>query len=116
MTGKNYNHLLVRLPKLTVLNFHLKSIMVGMWILLKWFLNFLWKSVNQKRISYMKPYDGGNIRRKNNNNNKYLMDHQRSYSESDHNRPPSCLVDSTYGRHSYVKLKVSHFINNYTQV
>lgn len=83
------NNCLVALPKLVIFNYYIKSIFLGLWVLLKWLIYFLWKSVNQKRGV------------KSENSRNYRI------SESDiHDKPPPCLVDNSYGRHSYVKLKV----------
>lgn len=80
------------LPKLSIFNFYVKSIFLGLWILFKWLIYYLWNFVNQKRSV------------------RDNLENSQIYNNSDnyfHDKPPPCLVDNSYGRHSYVKLKVN---------
>lgn len=70
----------------TIIGIYIKSIVVGLWVIIKWFIHFLWQSVNQKKTNESMAID---------------------VNKSQYDTPPQCLVDSKCGRHNYVKLKVS---------
>lgn len=80
-------HALAVLPKWTILCFYLRSIIIGLWVLLKWAFCFLWAVVNRKSPRFnTNPMEY---------NNRYL-----------HDKPLPCLVDNHIGLQSYVKLLV----------
>lgn len=86
---KNPYDVLIVMPKWSIFCYHLRSFVIGLWILLKWLFQFLWHSLNQssyqqKQIQTSLDYPA------------YLYD-----------KPPPCLVDNRIGLQSYVKLKVS---------
>lgn len=85
---KNPYRVLAVMPKWTVFCFYLRSISIGLWVLLKWTLHFMWKIVRPTASS----------RRLNTNSIEYYG--------SLHDKPPPCLVDNRIGLQSYVKLKV----------
>ena len=74
--------LLEPVPKSWSFLFYIKSVCVGVWVLFKWLVFFLWNNIFQKQLTVQSHYDGY------------------------HDKPPSILVDNKIGRQSYVKLKV----------
>lgn len=92
------NNCLEVIPKLSILKFYIKSIIVGLWFILKWFLYFLWKTVNQKRS------DSNNI------SNSIEWTTSQNSDNSFYDKPPPCLIENNYGRHSYIKLKVLYIL------
>lgn len=79
--------ILIKVSKWTILCYYLRSILIGLWILLKWFFQFLWQSIHQSMKQQplaMTPFD---------------------YHSYFHDKPPPCLVDNRIGLQSYVKLK-----------
>lgn len=81
--GNQSYQVLELVPKSSILIFYIKSIFIGLWVLVKWLIYIVWNSIHQaknKRSSSM-YYDGY------------------------HDKPPTILVDNKIGRHSYVKLK-----------
>lgn len=85
---KNPYDVLIVMPKWSLFCYHLRSFVIGLWILLKWSFQFLWHSINQS------SYQQKQIKTSS-NNTAYL-----------HDKPPPCLVDNRIGLQSYVKLKV----------
>ncbi|XP_031638878.1 epoxide hydrolase 3-like [Contarinia nasturtii] len=85
---KNPYDILTKLSRWTIFCYHLKSILIGLWILLKWFAQFLWHSIQQstkyQQQITLTPID---------------------YPDYFHDKPPPCLVDNRIGLQSYVKLK-----------
>lgn len=83
---KNPYDILTKISRWTIFVYHLRATLIGLWILLKWFFQFLWHSIQQS----IKP-------------------HQSITSVGDqsyfHDKPPPCLVDNRIGLQSYVKLK-----------
>lgn len=75
-------------PKSTIICFYIRSILIGLWVLLKWTFQCLWNTVNKSR---RKTDNGG----ENGDYYGYL-----------HDKPPPCLVDNRIGLQSYVKLRV----------
>lgn len=86
---KNPYRALVVMPKWTVIGFYLRSILIGLWVLVKWTFHFLWNILSPTSQS----------RRLNTNSIEYYG--------SLHDKPPPCLVDNRIGLQSYVKLKVN---------
>lgn len=90
---QTYYEVLETIPKLTILSFYLKSIFIGLWVLLKWFVYLIWSNLMYNT--------------KSDNNKKSSLSSSADYYDGyDHDKPPSILVDNKLGRHSYVKLKV----------
>lgn len=83
---KNPYDILIKLSRWTIFCYHLRSILIGLWILLKWSFQFLWHSIQQssKNQQQLAPIDS----------HGYF-----------HDKPPPCLVDNRIGLQSYVKLK-----------
>lgn len=81
---KNIKNVIEPLRKRAIVGFYVRSVLVGFFVVSKWIISFLWSYVynNKKYSKYDK--DDNNI----------------------HDKPPTCLMDNTIGRHSYVKLKV----------
>lgn len=86
---KNPYRVLAAIPKSTVFCFYMRSILTGLWVLVKWAFYFLWNIVNPTSSA---------SRRANKNSIEYYG--------SLHDKPPPCLVDNRIGLQSYVKLKV----------
>lgn len=85
---KNPYDILTKLSRWTIFCYHLKSILIGLWILLKWFAQFLWHSIQQS-TKYQQQIPLTPI----------------DYPDYFHDKPPPCLVDNRIGLQSYVKLK-----------
>lgn len=85
---KNPYDILIKISKWTIVTYYLRSILIWLWILLKWFFQFLWhtiqQSTKQQQHTSMAPID---------------------YHGYYHDKPPPCLVDNRIGLQSYVKLK-----------
>lgn len=83
---KNPYDILMKISRWAVFCYHLRSILIGFWILLKWSFQFLWHSIHQstKQQQKLTPID---------------------YNVYFHDKPPPCLVDNRVGLQSYVKLK-----------
>lgn len=75
---RNQYEILIKISNWTIFCFYLRSILIGIWVLLKWFFQFLWHSVQHTVTDY------------------------HSYF---HEKPPPCLVDNKIGLQTYVKLK-----------
>lgn len=86
---KNPYRVLAVMPKWTLFCFYMRSILIGLWVLVKWAFQFLWSIVSPTAAA----------RRFNGNSIEYLG--------SLHDKPPPCLVDNRIGLQSYVKLKVN---------
>lgn len=85
---KNAYDVLVKISRWTIFCYHLRSILIGMWILLKWLCQFLWHSIQQSTKHQQQiALSPGDF---------------RGYF---HDKPPPCLVDNRIGLQSYVKLK-----------
>lgn len=82
---KNPYNLLTKISRWTIFVYHLRATLIGLWILLKWFFQFLWHSIQQS----IKP------------NQLNAISDQNYF----HDKPPPCLVDNRIGLQSYVKLK-----------
>lgn len=83
-------------PKFTILCYYIKCIFVTLWIICKWCMYIIWKSISRSTSAKVQAI-------KNINNDYY-----GGY----HDKPPACLIDNKLGQQSYVKLKVSEFQNN----
>lgn len=81
---KRPNNVIEPLRKREIIVFYIKSVFVGLIVVLKWIISFLWSYVYNKKKNPTCDKDDGNI----------------------HDKPPICLMDTNIGRHSYVKLKV----------
>lgn len=81
---KDPYRVLTVIPKWSIFCFHLRSILIGSWVLSKWSVHFLWNLVNKSNRNLTSTDSYG-----------YL-----------HDKPPPCLVDNRIGLQSYVKLKV----------
>lgn len=78
---KNPYEILIKISRWAIFCYYLRSIAIGIWVLLKWLFQFIWHSIQnrpQTSIDY----------------HSYLCD-----------KPPSCLVDNKIGLQNYVKLK-----------
>lgn len=75
-----------------MVSFYFNSVLIGIWVLFKWLVLFLWKTTvhHQGTAGHSKS-------------NENLTLNQL------HERPPPFLVDNSLGRHSYVKLMASRF-------
>lgn len=77
---------LLMMSKWSIFCYHLRSFLIGLWILIKWLFQCLWHLIQQYTSKHSKH---------NSSNDCYL-----------HDKPPPCLVDNRIGLQSYVKLKV----------
>lgn len=78
---KNPYDILIKISRWAIFCYHLRSITIGIWVLLKWLFQFIWHSIQnrpQTSIDY----------------HSYFCD-----------KPPPCLVDNKIGLQNYVKLK-----------
>lgn len=82
--NKNPYDILIKISRWTIISYYLRSILIWLWILLKWFFQFLWHTINQSTKHQQQQFD---------------------YHGYYHDKPPPCLVDNRIGRQSYVKLK-----------
>lgn len=87
---KNPYKVLTVIPKWSIFCFHLRSILIGLWVIIKWTFQFIWSSLSQAhwckhKVNYISAMD---------------------YYGGLHDKPPPCLVDNRIGLQSYVKLKV----------
>lgn len=80
-----YN-VLIKISRWPIFCYHLKSILIGLWVLLKWAFYFLWQSFQHTTA----------------------ISASSDYYSCLHDKPPPCLVDNQIGLQSYVKLKVSN--------
>lgn len=83
---KNPYDILTKISRWTIFMYHVRATLIGLWILLKWFFQFIWHSIQQS----LKP------------NQSIGSAGDQSYF---HDKPPPCLVDNRIGLQSYVKLK-----------
>lgn len=90
---KNPYRVLTIMPKWTVFCFYMRSILIALWVLIKWTFLFLWNIV-----SPASSLSSSSSRRLNRNSIEYYG--------CLHDKPPPCLVDNRIGLQSYVKLKV----------
>lgn len=77
------NDILIKISRWAIFCYYLRSITIGLWVLLKWLFQFLWHSM-QNSIQNRPVIDY----------HSYLCD-----------KPPPCLVDNKIGLQNYVKLK-----------
>lgn len=90
-TKVNYDAL-ERLPKTALLWFYLRSLLVALYVVIKWILYFTWKTIAESSSLVKK---------------KNRVDQtSNEYYGSLHDKPPLFLVDNRIGLQSYVKLKV----------
>ena len=87
---KNPYSVLVPTQKWNLLCFYMRSIVIGLWTIVKWSCTFLWTTVNHAKTNVI--------------NLKQLP---IEYYGGLHDKPPPCLVDNQCGLQSYVKLKVT---------
>lgn len=87
---RNMYRSLDTIPKWSIFCFHLRSILIGLWILVKWSFQFFWSILSQSS-------------RRSSTNAASASDFYGCL----HDKPPPCLVDNSIGLQSYVKLKVS---------
>uniref|UniRef100_A0A7G3AYE4 Putative soluble epoxide hydrolase n=1 Tax=Lutzomyia longipalpis TaxID=7200 RepID=A0A7G3AYE4_LUTLO len=80
----NYKMLEV-ISKWDIVVCYISGIFLGVWVTIKWFIHYLWTLVNPRSSTTA----------------------ARNHSVPD--KPPSYLVDSNFGRHSYVKLNRTKF-------
>lgn len=92
---KNQYEILELISKKSIILIHVRCIYVNLLILLKWLFQF-----GKSYIYNSKKYSGSGDP----NSVQHNSDHQ---SESD--RQPALLMETTLGRHAYVKLKVIIF-------
>lgn len=85
---KNPYEVLIKVSRWIIFCYHLRSILIGLWILLKWCFQFLWHTIQQS-TRYQQQIALTPI-----NHHSYF-----------HDKPPPCLVDNRIGLQSYVKLK-----------
>lgn len=83
---KSMYDILIKLSRWTIFCYYLRSIMIGLWVLLKWLFQFLWHSIQQSTTK---------------NRPQTLFDYHSCLCD----KPPPCLVDNKIGLQSYVKLK-----------
>lgn len=90
--NKTTYDVLTILPKWSIFCFHLRAILVALWVVTKWFFLFIWETLSQSKII----------------SRKYGTEKRASveYYGGLHDKPPPCLVDNRIGLQSYVKLKV----------
>lgn len=84
--SKSPYDILIKLSRWTIFCYYLRSIVIGLWVLLKWLFQFLWHSI-QKSTSKNGPQTS--------------IDYHSCFCD----KPPPCLVDNKIGLQSYVKLK-----------
>lgn len=84
---KNPYDIINKISRWTIFGYYLRSILIGLWILVKWLFQFLWHTIHQYAKS--QPH------------NATSMEYQGYF----HDKPPPCLVDNRIGLQSYVKLK-----------
>lgn len=94
---KNPYKVLTVIPKWAIFCFYLRSILIGLWVIVKWTFQFLWSSLSQVHWC--------------SHRNKCIA--AGDYYGGLHDKPPPCLVDTRLGLQSYVKLKV-RFVRNRT--
>ena len=85
---KNPHDILIKISRWTIFCYYTRSIIIGLWVLLKWLFLFLWHSVQQSTS-------------KNKSQKSLLIEYHSSLCD----KPPPCLVDNKIGLQSYVKLK-----------
>lgn len=90
---KGPHNVLMKVSQWSIFCYHLKSCLIGLWVLLKWLFNFLWQSI-QSSTKYQPT---------NALTSGSAVDY---YGCVLHDKPPPCLVDNRIGLQSYVKLKV----------
>lgn len=88
MSKKNEYDILELITKKSIILIHVRCLYVNLLILLKWLFQF-----GKSYIYNSKKYSGSG--------DQHIYDNQ---SESD--RQPALLMETTLGRHAYVKLKV----------
>lgn len=94
---KNPYKVLIIVPKWSIFCFYLRSILMGLWVIVKWTFQFLWSSLSQVHWCSHK--------------NNYIS--SSDYYGGLHDKPPPCLVDNRLGLQSYVKLKVNKVCGRY---
>ncbi|XP_055383635.1 epoxide hydrolase 4-like [Condylostylus longicornis] len=114
--AQNYSNVIEPLPKRQLILFYIESICIGVWILIKWLLFFIWNNItiasknhfnrnqnNQQQQQQQQQYHQQNQKSLELLNNYYYY----STINNDYypNKPPQILVDNKLGRHSYIKLK-----------
>lgn len=87
---KSVKNVIEPLRKRAIVGFYIKSVLVGFFVVLKWIIAFLWSYVYNNKKYSNNDKDDSNV----------------------HDKPPTCLMDNSIGRHSYVKLKVRHFFHS----
>lgn len=87
---KSRCNVLMQLPKWTVFWFYMRTVPVACYVIIKWLLQFIWKSLRQSTDAKRDGIDLNSI----------------DYYDGAHDKPPPCLVDNRIGLQSYVKLKV----------
>lgn len=87
----NYG-VLMRLPKRTIFCFYCRTLLVTIYIIIKWCLQFIWTTISNTRV----------LSKRRESDDTRLIE----YYGDLHDKPPPCLVDNRIGLQSYVKLKV----------
>lgn len=84
------SNVLAQLPIWTIIFFYMRAVPVACYVIIKWLVQFIWKTLRQSPDS---KRDGNDMR-------------HIDYYDGAHDKPPPCLVDNRIGLQSYVKLKV----------
>lgn len=86
-----YKSLFVSIGKWETFSFYVNSILIGVWVFLKWFLSYLFLHTRKYRTR----------------STKYkLKETPDQPANTNLSSPPSFLVDNFIGQHSYIKVKV----------
>lgn len=91
---KNQYDILIKISGWTIFCYYLRSILIGLWILLKWFFQFVWHSIQQ-----------WSTKSHHHHHQQQAIMAPIEYHGNFHDKPPPCLVDNRIGLQSYVKLK-----------
>lgn len=70
---------------------YVNAVFIGFWVFFKWFVSYLWFIVHSSSRSS-----------RDSEKNESPVHHN-----SNHDQPPAFVVDNYFGRHSYIKVKVS---------
>lgn len=79
------------IKRFDAISLYVNAVLIGFWVFFKWFVSYLWFIVHS--------------------NSRGSRDSEKNESpvhhNSNHDQPPAFVVDNYFGRHSYIKVKVS---------
>lgn len=71
---------------------YVNAVFIGFWVFFKWFVSYLWFMVHSNSIRTRYTEE---------------KNEEKNVHHPKHDAPPAFVVDNYFGRHSYIKVKVT---------